>query len=276
MQFSPFDPTLPDGMRDATARNLRRLAELPARAPASPERPLSVAFLADTHVAYAELRRIVDLINGRPEIELVVHAGDFTNHGTALEYVWAYSELERLHAPFFVTPGNHDGLANGPLLYDRMFGPENFVVTWASMRLVFWNSNPNEWRREDPDFDWLDAALDGARPERAWIVTHQPPWSSPHLNAAQSLRLWRTLRAGRAGAYLYGHLHDGFGAHEVEGVRFLKAQAATTGAFYVLTTDGAELRLEACVLDACTRANPGAAPGTDPPPPERPSREGAP
>lgn len=268
---SPFEATLPDGMRDLTARNLQKLAQRGARPPASPEHPLTLAFLADTHEGYDELAHVVDYINGRPEIELVLHAGDFTNHGTALEYRWAYAALTRLRAPFFVAPGNHDGLANGPLLHGLMFGPENFAVAWAGIHFLVFNTNPNEWGHAAPDVDWLKTELARAHAspgERAWIVTHHPPSSPPHLDAAQSMQLWRAMRAGGVDAYLYGHLHDHFGAREVSGISFVKAQTALTGAFYVVTTDGAHLQLEACVVDACTPAHPATAPGTDPPPPE--------
>jgi len=266
VQFSPFETDLPGEMRDQTAKNLAKLAARGQRPPASPERPLTLAFIADTHDGYAKWNRIVDYLNTRSDIELVVHSGDLTNHGTANEYRWAHDAFSRLNAPFFAAPGNHDGLANGPRLYRAMFGPENFVVEYAGIHFLFFNTNPNEWEHEDPDFGWLGAELARGRAARTWVVTHHPPTSPPHLTDAQSLQLWRTLSAGGADGYLYGHLHDDFAARDVLGIEFAKARSALDGSYYVITTDGSSMRLEACVIDACEPAQPAVAPGTDPPP----------
>jgi hypothetical protein len=48
MRFSPFQVELSTEEREHTAKNLAKLASRP-RGPASPEAPLTLAFLADTH-----------------------------------------------------------------------------------------------------------------------------------------------------------------------------------------------------------------------------------
>ena len=111
------------------------------------------------------------------------------------------------------------------------------------------------------------AELARGREARTWVVTHHPPASPPHLSSAQTLQLWRTLRGGGADGYLYGHLHDDFGAREAYGISFAKAKSALDGSFYVITTDGSSMRLEACVIDVCVPARTVVAPGTEPPPP---------
>lgn len=262
VQFSPFEVELPDEARDQVQKNRDKLA---ARAPASPEHPLTIAFLADTHDAYSYWNRIVDYLNGRVDVELVVHTGDLTNHGTAIEYRWAWEAFSRLRAPFFAAPGNHDGLANGPDLWSRMFGPDSYAVDWAGIHFVFLNLNPNEWSRGDPDWTFLTTEI--ARGDKTWIVTHHPPSSPPHLSEAQSLQLWRILQRGGVDAWLYGHLHDDFGESVAYGVHFVKARSALNGSFFLVTTDGTSLRLEACVIDACAPAHPVVAPGTEPPAP---------
>lgn len=267
LRYSPFEVDLTDEMRDQTAKNLAKLAALP-RDPVSPQQPLRFAFIADTHGHHAKWNRVVDYLNARSDIELVVHTGDLTDHGMAQEYEWAWEVFSRLRMPFFAAPGNHDGLANGPVLWGMMFGPENFVVDYAGVRFLFFNSNPNEWHHADPDFEWLRGELAAAGSAPKWIVTHQPPSSVPHLSEVQTLQLWRTLRRGGVDAYLYGHLHDDFAAREVEGITFAKARGADDGAFYVVTTDGIDVQLEACIVDSCVPARPVLAPGTDPPPPE--------
>lgn len=53
------------------------------------------------------VRRVVDLVNGIPDVDLVAHVGDFV--GDDVEAItWAAEELGRITHPSFATLGNHD------------------------------------------------------------------------------------------------------------------------------------------------------------------------
>jgi Icc protein len=260
---------LPDEMQGQTRKNLARL---PAdRPPISPEHPLSFAFVSDTHDGYENWHGIVGEINQRPEIELVVHSGDFTDFGGQQEYIWFHRDARLLDAPVFVSTGNHDGLINGATLYARMFGDDNFAFDYRGLHFVFFNTNTLEWDNNEPDLAWLAQqkaplvpAADGGPgvPEPVVLVTHHPPRSQPHLTPEVTVRYWTALKELPVDLYLYGHIHDDFLATTINSVRFVKAQAALHGAYNVLTTtDGRTFTIENCLAgDGCV---PGSLDGTD-------------
>jgi hypothetical protein len=100
LRFSPFQVDLDDQQRDQTNKNLTLLAQRP-RAPVSAEAPLTFAFISDTHQGYRNFGQIVDAINARSDVELVLHGGDLTDFGTQQEYIWSFDIFSKLRVPYF-------------------------------------------------------------------------------------------------------------------------------------------------------------------------------
>ena len=85
------------------------------------EQPVLIAHMTDLHIQAPGklmlgkldprdmLANAVAYVNGMPrQPDLVAITGDITDLGTTEEFSTARSELDRLHAPYIVIPGNHD------------------------------------------------------------------------------------------------------------------------------------------------------------------------
>ena len=90
--------------------------------------------IADTHVgagkAGAELEAIVARINRLPGIAFVVVAGDITEKGSPAEFGEAKKILNKLAAPYYAIPGNHDSHWLG-------YGLAGFRNTWRDDKFLF-------------------------------------------------------------------------------------------------------------------------------------------
>ena len=265
IRFSPFQVDLSDAQQHQTEKSLARLQAIP-RAQVSADAPLTLAFLADSHDGYANFGKIVSAVNGHPEVELVIHGGDLTDFGSQQEYVWAYDIFKGFNAPYLEVAGNHDGLSNGRTLYEKMFGAENFEFRYGGVHFVFLNVNTIEWQETQPDLAFLTAQVNTPAPVATVVVAHQPPYSEPHLTPAVSGQIEKILADAGVQFYLYGHVHEGFAAETVGPTAYLKTEAALTGAWLLIQTDGTNTTIGACTFEDCSfEPLPSPAPGVDPP-----------
>jgi 3',5'-cyclic AMP phosphodiesterase CpdA len=237
MEMSPFEVDLDDDQRDKTAENLARLHARP-----DPTGRWRFAFLSDSHQEYDHLAAIVDAVNARTDIELVLHGGDLSDVGLRAELVWTLNELERLDRPYFTVVGNHDALSNGKQLYASMFGPEDYAFDHGGISFVCFNSNEKEYPGT-PRLEWLDARTrEHASPIVA--LTHAPPEGMKRSYAP-------TLVSNRVDLALNGHL-DFFQLHRVEETLFFKVDSAMYGSYSIVSIGGGESpAIEACGDDGC-------------------------
>jgi Icc-related predicted phosphoesterase len=249
LRFSPFELDMTDEQRDQTSKNLAKLAAQP-RPAASPEQPLRFALLADSHDGYNNFGRIVDEINSRPEIELVLFAGDITDFGATQEFVWAWKEFSRLKAPFFISPGNHDGLSQGTRAFAKMFGPTDYQFEYAGLNFVSLNTNTIEWGLDSPDLDGLRQRLATSSAESV-LFTHQGPISSPHISEQATAQLLQILAETPVSLYLFGHVHEKFAAAQDGATFYIKTASALEGHWMMVETDGVNVSPIACVFDVC-------------------------
>lgn len=249
MRFSPFEIELADEQRDQLRKNLAKLTAQP-RGAASPDAPFRFALVADSHDGYDNFGLIVDEINTRPDIELVLFAGDITDFGATQEFIWAWKEFSRLKAPFFVTPGNHDGLSQGKAVFASMFGPTEYQFEYAGFQFVSLNTNTIEWGLAEPDFAGLIQRL-GQSSSRSVVFTHQGPISSPHLTEQASAELLRVLADEPVSLYLFGHVHEKFAAAQDGDTFYVKTASALDGHWMILETDGATFSPTACLFADC-------------------------
>ena len=193
IQFSPWQSNVP--ARDLTATHLAKLTKTDT---ASFE-PFTVAVAADVHVDAGELREIARALNGRGDIAFLLLVGDLTDLGTLLEFTWLHKTIEECDFPVLTVVGNHDGLGNGPTIYNRMFGAFNYSFVYRDVQFVMWNNNPDEWG--DPDLEWLEQQVASHTP--SVIVAHQPPLTAPAPEED-----WKYVRQGGSViATVHGHIH---------------------------------------------------------------------
>lgn len=238
MEMSPFEIELEDDQRGKTAANLARLGARP-----EPQGRWQFAFLSDSHQAYDELAGIVDALNERGDLELVLHGGDMTDVGLRREFVWTLEELERIERPYFTVVGNHDALSNGKLIYASMFGPEDYTFEYGGVSFVCFNSNEKEYPGA-PRLGWLDTATKLDSSNVMLAHTHAPP-------SAMEQSYEPTLVANRVDLALSGHL-DGFTLRTAEETVLFKVDSVARGSYSVVSVGGGEpIAIEACTRDGC-------------------------
>jgi hypothetical protein len=241
MEMSPFEVDLDADQRDKTAENLARLAAQP-----DPVGRWRFGLISDSHEAYDELAAIVDVLNARGDLELVLHGGDMSDVGLRREYVWTLDELERLDVPYLTVVGNHDGLGNGKLLYASMFGPEDYGFEHGGVAFVCFNSNEKQYPGT-PRLEWLANALQQASGKPTVALTHAPPKSMERDYAP-------TIVGAGVDLALSGHL-DGSDSYRLEDTLFFRVDSVVRGGFAVVSVGGGEpLLVEACDASGCGAA----------------------
>ena len=119
------------------------------------------------------------LLGGPPDAVLLT--GDIAHNGAAEEYELAHALLERLEAPLFALPGNHDERER---LRQRFGLPDtgradlSYAVDLGPLRLVALDTqDPGQegGRFDEPRRRWLGAALEQASATPTLLAMHHPP-----------------------------------------------------------------------------------------------------
>lgn len=166
-----------------------------------------IALIADTHNYYSELHKLIKTINNNGPYAFVIVAGDVTNLGLLSEYDETRRYLNHLNFPFVVTVGNHDLLANGDKIYERMFGARNFSFDYNDVQFVFFNNNNWEAPGAVPDTDWVMSELTASSASRKVLVSHVPPNDRDRFTP-EEISEWETLMGVfNISYYINGHNH---------------------------------------------------------------------
>ncbi len=101
---------------------------------------VTIAHISDPHVGSPYFvpnlmnRVIVELNELEPDV--VICSGDLTNEGYRQEYKNWVAYAERLRAPMYTVPGNHDARNVGYLHFEELIGPRHWSVDIAGVRIV--------------------------------------------------------------------------------------------------------------------------------------------
>ncbi len=127
----------------------------------------------------------VDHINQlKPEPDLVLVTGDITYSGLAEEVERTSTLLQRLRAPFYVVPGNHDdrntlwSVFGGNACPTMDQGFIHYVIDGYELRLIGLDSTvPGEPGGEfcPVRAAWLEEQLNAGKDQPTVIFTHHPP-----------------------------------------------------------------------------------------------------
>lgn len=193
-----------------TGINVRQTAEIERRF--ADRDTLRVAFISDTHLWLSDARDEVADINHRTGIDFVVHCGDLTDTGTALEFEWSRDILSGLHIPYVALVGNHDFLGTGDQAYNVVYGQMDFSFIAARVKFVCLNTNATEYdfMAAVPNFDFMEDEFtkDSARFDRTIVVMHAPPYSDQfNNNVCKAFRRYLDFFPGLM-CCVYGHNHN--------------------------------------------------------------------
>lgn len=139
---------------------------------------IRIAFSGDTQRSYAESKLFVAAVNARNDIDFVILNGDISDFGLLAEFDGIYDIYVKLNVPFISIIGNHDLVANGKAVYERMFGPLNFTFNYGGIKFVCHDTNGREYNfdKSTPNLNWLKNNLTlGNGITKLVAVSHVPP-----------------------------------------------------------------------------------------------------
>jgi len=211
-------------------------------------KPVLLAQLSDLHICdewegvdpVAQVERVVEAIRALPNRpDAVLVTGDLIDDGSVENYARARELLERLDAPLYVLPGNHDD--RGPLreafaLPGAGDEPINYAAEIGGLRLVVFDSNvPGRDAGEygQKQLRWLDETLREQPEAPTLLALHHPPlptgvpeWDAINLTAADREALAEVVaRYPQLRVIAGGHLHR-TAAGAVGGCAVLSAPSA--------------------------------------------------
>jgi 3',5'-cyclic AMP phosphodiesterase CpdA len=199
-------------------------------------RPFLIAQISDLHLKAGQkltygvvdtlgaLRRAVDHLNASyPRPDIVVISGDLVDFGRPDEYAVLHPELERLHMPYYLVPGNHDNrehllaaFADHAYLPKSASAPLDWVVEEHPVRLIGLDTTipgAHGGQLLDSQLLWLDEQL-ARRPDvPTLLVLHHPPFISGigHMDGQRFINasaLEQVIaRHPQVERLLCGHLH---------------------------------------------------------------------
>lgn len=188
---------------------------------------LRIVMIADTHGQHEQV--II------PDGDVLIHAGDLTEGGTLRQLAAFDRFLSTLpHRHKIIIAGNHD------LCFESHPSEARALVTHARYLqddayrigdLTFWGSPWQPWF-----FDWAFNLPRGEALRKRWdlipdetnvLITHGPPHG--RLDLAQRgehtgcEELWTALQRVRPRLHVFGHIHEGAGMIEQDGMILVNA-----------------------------------------------------
>src|SRR5512143_2318773 len=127
---------------------------------------LTVAHISDPHVGSPYfvpnlMHRVITELNELGP-DAVVVSGDLTNEGFRPENQAWLAYAERIDAPLFTVPGNHDSRNVGYVHFEELIGPRMWVHDVGDVRVVGVDSSEpdlNEGKVGRFHYDWIREAF---------------------------------------------------------------------------------------------------------------------
>ncbi len=205
-QYNPNEVRLEEKDQNMNAKNIQKIQALPQRD------SFKFIVIGDSQRFYEDLDEFVDNVNGlNDEIAFVLLNGDISDFGLNREFIWINTILKKLKYPYIGVIGNHDMLANGRLVYNQMFGPEDFTFTYSGSKFICLNTNSYEVGHDGsiPDLPWLQQEVnDLAGYKNAFIFSHVPPFDN-EFDPSKKNRFSEILGAAshKVRLSIHGHQH---------------------------------------------------------------------
>lgn len=209
-EYSPHEVLLRDGEKNLNQVYTERIQALGLQ----PGDTIRIALMADTQRFYDETEEAVDAINTRSgqkgkRIHFVIHGGDITDFGMMDEFRWIHERLQKLKMPYLSVIGNHDCVGNGKVIFEKMYGPHDFNVTFARNRFVFLNTNSLEYEKNiPPNLANLQKGLEDVQNyDNAFVISHVPPFD-PDFDRSKEPAFAGLIRQYQVKYSIHGHQHS--------------------------------------------------------------------
>ena len=123
---------------------------------------VTIAHISDPHVGSPYfvpnlMNRVISELN-ELKPDAVVVSGDLTSQGFRQEYKSWVAYADRIEAPLYTVPGNHDSRNVGYLHFEDLIGPRNWSVDIGGVRIVGMDSSEpdqNEGKVGRGHYEWI-------------------------------------------------------------------------------------------------------------------------
>ncbi len=179
-------------------------------------KPFRFAFLSDTHIgspngnADEDLRRTVQDINSKKDIDFVVITGDITELGTNEELPRAKKLFDSLNVKYYIIPGNHDvgWSETGGMGFISTFGSDRFTFDHNGIRFIGCSSGPyvrmSDGHIPRDAMTWMKNILDTTNVNMPVIFLNHYPMDNQMDNWYEVTELFKTRNTI---LFLCGHGH---------------------------------------------------------------------
>jgi 3',5'-cyclic-AMP phosphodiesterase len=138
-----------------------------------------IAHISDPHVGSPYfvpnlMNRVIVEIN-ELEPDVVVCTGDLTHEGYRQEYTTWGAYAERLSAPIFTVPGNHDARNVGYLHFEDLIGPRHWTTDVQGVRIVGADSSEpdlNEGQIGRERYTWIRDQFEPPADVKVFAIHH--------------------------------------------------------------------------------------------------------
>lgn len=179
LEYHPYDGHI-KGETNINEKNIKLIEERCLN-----KESIRFAFISDTQKDYDNTKRVVKAINERNDIDFVIHGGDVVDLGGTKEFMWMRDILNKLNVSYVTLIGNHDCLANGHEIFNKIFGNPNFAFTAFNIRFICLNTNTEmfDYTTPIPDFSFLEGEIKQLDTTmKTVVVMHAPPYSDQFNN----------------------------------------------------------------------------------------------
>lgn len=155
VEYHPYDVRL-SGETGINAKNIALIESACAG-----KDTIRFILMGDTQRYYDETEDFVNHVNGRDDVDFVIHGGDVSDFGLTREFLWIRDIMNKLTVPYVTLLGNHDVLGNGYDVFVQVFGEVNFSFMAGTTRFVCLNTNALEfdYSHPIPDFEYIYSLL---------------------------------------------------------------------------------------------------------------------
>ncbi|TJY61341.1 metallophosphoesterase [Sphingobacterium alkalisoli] len=195
--------------RDLNVKAVEQIRSLPQKS------SFTFLVISDTQIALGELSDFVKYANKHyteEGIAFVLHGGDITDFGANYEYNDYYNDIKKLKFPNIATIGNHDMLGNGPEIYRKYFGPDDFTFRYGKSAFIVFNSNSRERGFDGtlPNEEWLAQQIrqtDTQETDHIFFLSHVPPMSADFDPNKVDSFTELLASTDKASLSIHGHTH---------------------------------------------------------------------